>query len=431
MNIQGKTASEIFECVRSMIQARQLRAGDSLPPVRELAVALGVNRNTVASAYRRLVTSGIAFTQGRLGTIIRDPWRGGEQEGAAAETPLVDLADGNPNPAWLPDLGAALGARPYQPRLYGAPTVNPTLESHVRRWFAPDCPTPFEVDLTHGAVDAIERLLALELMAGDPVAVETPCFLSSINLLRNARLRALGVPVDGEGMQVEALEAALAQGARAVILTPRAHNPTGCSLSGKRARALSRVLARHPNVLVIVDDHFSLLSKHDYHSVLPRNAGRWALVRSFSKLLGPDIRVAAVASDASSARQLRQRLAPGTNWVSHLLQDVVEAAVTDPDNIRLLEGARADYVRRRQALEAALLAEGIACAGDGDGLNLWVPMPAGDREAAQALARVGWLVRHGDAFALGAPAGGLRITTARIEPEQCRRLAADLARILA
>ena len=386
MNIHGNTATEIFECVRSLIQSRQLVPGDSLPPVRELAVALGVNRNTVASAYRRLVTSGIAVTQGRLGTLVRDPHRASEQEGATAGTTLFDLGDGNPDPAWLPDLGAALRTRAYRPRLYGDATVNPTLEAHVRNWFGNDCPARFEVDLAHGAVDAIERLLALDLLAGDPVAVESPCFLSSINLLRSSRLRAIGVPVDGEGMDPQALAAALEAGAQAVILTPRAHNPTGCSLSRKRARALSQVLARHPNVLLVVDDHFSLLSTHDYHSVIPRNARRWALIRSFSKFLGPDIRVAAVASDPQTAGQLRQRLAAGTGWVSHLLQDIVEAAVTSPDNAALMAGARADYQRRRLALEAALRRRGMPCADGGDGLNVWVPLAAGDRELALALA---------------------------------------------
>lgn len=61
-------------------------------------------------------------------------------------------------------------------------------------------------------------------------------------------------------MQPGALEEALSNGARAVIITPRAHNPTGCSLSESRARAIREILARYPQVLVIVDDHFALLS---------------------------------------------------------------------------------------------------------------------------------------------------------------------------
>lgn len=423
MKIHGKTAAEIFECVRTLVQSRQLPPGQVLPSVRDLADELSINRNTVAAAYRRLVTTGIATTQGRSGTIIRNQTAIGEQEGAQVGTPLADLASGNPNPMWLPDLTTALAIRPYRPRLYGEPTVNPGLETFIRQWCAPDCPASFEVDLTHGAVDAIERLLTAYLMPGDKVAVESPCFLSSINLLRTSGLQAIGVPMDGEGMQVDGLEAALAKGAQAVILTPRAHNPTGTNLSEKRARALSRVLDKHPHVLVVVDDHFALLSNATYYSVIPRNASRWVLVRSFSKVLGPDVRVAAVASDAATSRLLRMRLASGTSWVSHLLQDMIEVTISLPETAELMADARADYVRRRELLESALQAQGIPFAAHGDGLNLWIPLRTDDVAVALALARHGWLVRHGEIFSVQELVRGLRITTSSLEPEVCQLLA--------
>ncbi|MFU1926320.1 transcriptional regulator PtsJ [Bordetella hinzii] len=421
MTIEGKTAAEIFDSVRAQAQAGALAPGMSLPPVRELAAALGVNRNTVAAAYKRLVAAGIAVAQGRLGTAIRQPDGPGEQEGQGADPELIDAASGNPNPAWLPELAAP--ARPR--RLYGEPTVNAGLAAYARAWCAPDCPGEFEVDITHGAVDAIERLLGACLVAGDRVAVEQPCFLSSINLLRLAGLQAVGVPVDEQGMQAAALEAALASGARAVILTPRAHNPTGCNLSASRAQALARVLARHPQVLVIVDDHFALLAEAPYFSVLGRGHPRWALVRSFSKALGPDLRVAAVASDPATSRLLRLRLAPGTHWVSHLLQDLVEATLARPQTQHLLARARKDYARRRHHLRHALQAQGVDGAWLGDGLNVWLPMED-DRALAEALARRGWAVREGQAFGVQAPVSGLRLTISTLDAAQCRRLARDV-----
>lgn len=62
--IVGKTASEIFDSIRHLVQSGALKPGDVLPPVRELAGKLSVNRNTVAAAYKRLVTSGTAISQG-------------------------------------------------------------------------------------------------------------------------------------------------------------------------------------------------------------------------------------------------------------------------------------------------------------------------------------------------------------------------------
>ena len=97
------------------------------------------------------------------------------------------------------------------------------------------------------SVGVRERLLCALLLPGDSVAIEDPCFLSSINMLRYAGFSPSPVPVDGEGMQPEALEEALRNGARAVIITPRAHNPTGVSMSRDRARSLAGILATAPS----------------------------------------------------------------------------------------------------------------------------------------------------------------------------------------
>ena len=167
------------------------------------------------------------------------------------------------------------------------------------------------------------------------------------------------------------------EGAQAVIITPRAHNPTGCSLGASRAKALRAVLARHPHVLVIVDDHFALLAQAPYHDVIPKNAQRWALVRSLSKALGPDLRLAFVASDAQTSNRLRLRLAGGTSWVSHILQDIAQGCLLDSRN-RQIKGAREDYARRRQQLAEALRGENIATAA-ADGLEPLVAAGRGRR----------------------------------------------------
>ncbi|WP_139104607.1 GntR family transcriptional regulator, partial [Gordonia sp. UCD-TK1] len=58
--ITGQTVQAIVQSVRDAIVSGRLRPGDSLPPIRELATELGVNRNTVAAAYRQLVSVGAA-----------------------------------------------------------------------------------------------------------------------------------------------------------------------------------------------------------------------------------------------------------------------------------------------------------------------------------------------------------------------------------
>src|SRR5699024_12671690 len=123
--------------------------------------------------------------------------------------------------------------------------------------------------LSAGAGDACEGLQGQALVRGDVVALEDPSVLSRRQTVRQAGYRALRVPVDEEGMRPEQLRAALEDGARAVVLTPRAQNPTGASLGPRRAEELRAVLAEHPYVLVVLDDYFSFLSRRPFRSPLP------------------------------------------------------------------------------------------------------------------------------------------------------------------
>ncbi len=431
MEITGTTAAEIFDSIRKLSQTGKLAPGQALPTVRDLAATLGINRNTVSMAYKRLVAAGIAVTQGRLGTVIRPQPQPGEQEGLLPGSPLTDLASGNPNPAWLPDIGALLASKPYRTRLYGEATLDPELEALARQRLAGDCAAPFEVNLTHGAIDAVERLLAAHLMAGDKVAVEDPCFVSSANTLRNAGLQPIGVPIDAQGMQADALEQALAQGAQAVIVTPRAHNPTGCSLSAARAQQLHAVLAQHPHVLTLIDDHFSLLATTRYYNIIPPGMHRWALIRSVSKAFGPDMRLAFVASDELTSQRLRLRLAPGMNWVSHLLQDAVIACLSSTKISTQIARASKDYAHRRKTLATALAEQDIAVAPPADGSNLWLPLQADSQQIAHKLAQHGWLTRAGEPFGVAAPVHGLRITTSTLDADTAHAFAQVLRRVLA
>ena len=96
--LAGKTASEIFDNIRHLVQSGGLLPGEVLPPVRELASQLAVNRNTVAAAYKRLVTSGLAVSQGRNGTAIKARDTLPALEGGDPTTPLNDISSGNPDP---------------------------------------------------------------------------------------------------------------------------------------------------------------------------------------------------------------------------------------------------------------------------------------------------------------------------------------------
>jgi len=429
LDISGRSASEIAESLRARIERGDLRPGDLLPPVRVLADGLGVNRNTVVAAYRQLAQAGVIVTLGRGGTRVAD-LSPVAQEGFAADSVLRDVGTGNPDPEFIPDLSQALAAMAGRPVLYGEPVIDPGLERWAHEWMSEGLAAAAEMRLTvtSGAADAVERLLAQALTRDDAVALEDPCFLTSIHTVRIGGYRPVPVPVDEEGMTVEGLRAALEQGVRAVVHTPRAQNPTGASLSERRAGELREALREHPYVLVIEDDHFSLLSRRPFHSLIARDHRRWALVRSVSKFLGPDMCLAVTASDPETAERLAMRLTPGTTWVSHLLQRLTHALVTDADTMASIERAGAHYASRNAAFVDRLTTEGVP-ADAGDGLNLWIPLPVPAREVSEQLMRRGWLARAGDDFALrdGGPSRRLRLTVHDLDDEDATRLAVDVA----
>ncbi|MFF0155949.1 aminotransferase class I/II-fold pyridoxal phosphate-dependent enzyme [Streptomyces sp. NPDC005263] len=432
MPISGTTAAEIVGSVRDQVASGVLAPQAMLPPVRALAAELGVNRNTVALAYRRLVEAGVAETRGRGGTVIAAvPQLAHEGVGVGGDS--VDLSSGNPDPQLLPDILAAARSGHYSQPLYGMPAVDKELAAWASADFAEDIEQPFRTLVAHGAVDATERLLNAYLARGDIVAVEDPCFLASIGTLRLSGYQSAPVQVDGAGMRPDALRAALEDGARAVVCTPRAHNPTGASLTEERAAELRAILTEHPQVLVIEDDHFSAVSARPYHRITPPTTARWALVRSVSKFLGPDLRLALVAADAESATRLEVRLSAGTTWVSRLLQHTVHELLVDPGVQELHEQARAAYADRSGLLIQRLHAHGIEVAHQPDGLNVWVELDVDGRSVVQALADRGWAVRPGHLFARDPSAyrGAIRITSATITEPQAEAFATELAAVVA
>ncbi|MDR6141609.1 DNA-binding transcriptional MocR family regulator [Microbacterium foliorum] len=426
--ITGTTAADIADSVRGLRDRGVLRAGSPLPPVRELAATLGVNRNTAVAAYRQLAQAGIVISRGRAGTVITG-LEAVAQEGYASDTVLRDVGTGNPDPRLIPDPSRALATVAGRPVLYGEPVIDRGLDEWAREWIASDIGhLDFGITVTSGAVDAVERLLAQALMRDDAVALEDPCFLASIHTVRLGGYRAIPVPVDDQGMTVQGLREALDAGVRAVICTPRAQNPTGASLTAARAAELRAVLADHPYVLIIEDDHFSMLSHRPYESLIGPEHRRFALVRSVSKFLGPDMCLAIAATDATTAERLAMRLSPGTTWVSHLLQRLTLTQLTDDAVVSRIAEAREHYAARNTAFADRLREQGLDSPAT-DGLSLWVRLPKPARVVAERLMRRGWLARTGDDFALderAEPSHHLRLTVHDLSEDDAETLVADL-----
>jgi DNA-binding transcriptional MocR family regulator len=321
-----------------------------------------------------------------------------------------DLATGNPDPALLPDVSRALRSLKGPPRLYGAEAIHPDLRAIATE--------AFEVDTSHlcvvnGGLDGVERVLAAHLRPGDAVAVEDPGFPAVVDVVRALGLTPLPVPVDAPD--------AIPEAARAVVVTPRGQNPTGAVLDTRRLRRALR-----PGLLLIEDDHLGPVAGVPARTATAGH-DRWAVIRSVSKWLGPDLRLAVVAGDPTTIRRVQGRQAVGPGWVSTLIQRAVAALWADPAAAALAERAAAVYGERRRALIAALGGHGIAATGD-SGLNVWIPVDHEDHAVAGLLA-AGWAVTPGARFRLASPPA-VRVTISTLEPDEAPRLAADLAALL-
>ena len=429
VKISGDSAQTIFESVRQLTKKGCLSPGDTLPPVRELAQQLGVNRNTVSSAYQRLSQAGIAITQGRLGTRICEDISAGEQEGTT-HTSLFDLADGSPHKSWLPDLNNVAALTKLDQFLYGEAPILPRVQAFGEAWFRPTCPDNFALTLCNGAIDTLERMIAAHLVPGDKFVVEDPCYISSANAIRLAGLQVIAAAVDSEGMRPEALEAALKKGAKGVLITPRAHNPTGVSVTQERAAQLKDILSGYPDVLVLEDDHFSLLATTPHYSVIPSTTINWAVFRSVSKGLGPDLRMAFVAADVETVKRINTRLAPGMSWVSRVLQALVYTCLTTETFQQHLNDAKTKCKARRDLLFRALKQEDVALTPAVDGLNVWIPVKKDSQAAAFALSQKGWLVRPGSSFDVEATSEAIRVSIQKMEPAMASKFAKDVAAVI-
>ncbi len=425
--LRGDNAVNISRSVEEAVSTGHIEAGAHLPPVRTLATHLGVSPATVAAAYRLLQERGVVVADGRRGTRVRPASPVAPPAAESLPPGVRDLARGNPDPALLPDLAAAARKAALRPRLYGEELNDAELLRLARRQFeADDVPAP-QVAIVSGALDGIERTLREHLRAGDRVAVEDPSFTGILDLLNALSLQPVPARVDDEGLIPSELRTVLKGNVKALIVTPRAQNPMGGALTEGRARQLRHLLASRDDLLLIEDDHAGPIAGAKYLTLADGSRDRWVVVRSVSKSLGPDLRLAVMTGDVRTLARVEGRQMLGIRWVSHLLQGIVATLWSDRRVHRQLEVAARAYTDRRTALLDALADRGIAAHGR-SGLNVWIPV-AEETAVVQALFRRGWAVTAGERYRMET-AAAVRVTVATLAPEEADAFAEDFADVL-
>jgi DNA-binding transcriptional MocR family regulator len=469
---------QLVDELRRRVQAGSLGPGERLPPVRGLATTLQVTPETVAGAYKRLVEEGYLRGEVGRGTFVaapplhaeEDPLAPFEAGGSlppfagppasansrellrlasrpgvvsfAASVAALDLAPVDALQQALSDTLTQDGATALQ---VGATQGYPPLRAAIARLLEQRGLYVDEssVCVTSGCQQGIDLAAKVFVGAGDAVLVEQPSFLGALEAFRARGARIVGVPVEADGLRVEALPA-LIQRHRPKLLycMPTYQNPTGRSLSSEKRRALLRIAAVYD--LPIVEDDSAGFFNLDQSSSAPPSikaedhAGYVIHLGTFSKLIGAGLRLGWLVADSAVFDKLVAAKYASDLSSDALVQRAVHRLLANGTLEAHLLTARATYRERRDTLLLALREPGALPPGaqfdaPEGGFNLWLELPRDGPGSTELFLEA---VRRGVAFVpgpfffsaggSGGPASsaalrGLRLSYSALEPPALRR----------
>lgn len=439
---------QLHRQLRELILSGTLQRGERIPPTRELAALLGVNRATVAAAYELLEQEGLIRGHVGRGSFVAGGPPGGGLDwekrlgpgavemrswGAGAR---ISFVSARPEEALLPvdEFRACCREVIESGEVAGLLQLgSPYGYGPLREWILEQARsdgtarTGDDVVVTSGcqqALDLLERVLA---RPGETVAVEDPVYPGLRDVFLRGGARIVGIPVGCGGIDLAALARTLErEPVAALAVTPNFQNPTGETMGLEARRELLR-LAQRARVAVIENDIYGPL-RYRGEDLPPLKrldeTGLVILVRSFSKLAMPGLRVGWVVAPRAVARRLAECKQIADLHSDHLAQAVLlrfaASGRLEAHRRRLVEAGRA---RLDAVLEACAkhLPEGSMHTRPEGGANLWVRLPE-PLDAERLLAKAeeaGVSYLPGRLFAVQrAETGGLRISFAGLAPEK-------------
>jgi len=410
-------AVQLYEQLRTAIVEGRLRPGDRLTPSRTVAADLRVARATVTEAYGRLSAEG--YIEGRAGggsTVSGAPSRVRTHSSVGALEPTrraAGLVQYDPEPTteapfdcrpghldlalfpvaqWRRSVQRTLNRAPGQ---YDEPAGTPALRAALANWVARSrgvtatAETTFVTSGAGHAIDLIARVLA---GPGTTVAVEEPGYPPVVALLRSQGLRVVGVPVDRDGMVVDAIPTQ----ARMVCVTPSHQYPLGMVMARRRRLELLQWATRAG--AAIVEDDYDSEFRHTVRPLEPLQLldrdGRVIYVGTFSKILSPALRIGFLVAPRTLMPALcatRQAV----DWCPPpATQEALTYFITDGYLDHHLRRTRRRYAERHRLMRLALdrfLPDGYRRLPAQAGLHLTVtgPRDPGDPDLAKVLRQQG------------------------------------------
>ncbi|MDQ3644963.1 MAG: PLP-dependent aminotransferase family protein [Actinomycetota bacterium] len=294
---------------------------------------------------------------------------------------------------------------------------------------------PEQVVATNGSMQADAFLFRLLVSPGDVVVVEAPSYDRTLLALRELGAEILAVPLQDDGVDVEALEQALEAGARPKLahIIPNFHNPAGCTLSGDKRRRLVELAERYDFVLFEDDPYVELRFAGEREPTMLSldSADRVVYASSFSKTVCPGIRVGYLAGPTEVIAQIRRMATTTYISPSMVSQAIVAEFCTSGAIERSIETVKSALRERRDVLCAALrrdLPEARFVVPEG-GYFLWVELPEGSDVAALAerAKELGVVFVEGTDFLLEGGENAFRIAYSGVRPDQIEESVSRLA----
>jgi 2-aminoadipate transaminase len=308
---------------------------------------------------------------------------------------VISFAGGMPDAGYFPhaeileivrDFDAVRMAAAYQ---YGPTPGYGPLISQVEEYLAArgiPC-SPDNIIITTGAQQGLHLAARIFINPGDTVVVENPSFVGGINAFLSCRARLLGVPLAGDGMDLDALEALLAREkgrVKFLYAIPNFQNPSGIAYSAGKRVGLLETVRRHGLILLEDDPYCELYFKgtsRDYASIKSIDNGKDVIyLGTFSKTLAPGFRIGYAVAD----RPIREKMELAKQSVdacSPMFSQVVAAEYLEKGYCaRYVEKMRKVYGEKCacmvKALEAHLPAA-VSFTRPAGGFFVWLTLPPG------------------------------------------------------
>lgn len=404
---------DLADTIIDDIKRGRLKPQDKLPGTRTLAQMLNMHRKTIDAAYQELISQGWLEARPSSGTFVAKDLPVILSEGPApiketssfTPTNLADrilfetsddvVSDGHPDPRLLPQADLANGFRSAVSSLKyahikqsadarGLKVLREAISDYLRQERGVSANAD-EIIVTRGSQMALYLSAMTCFKSGDRIAVEMPGYSQAWRAFEASGAQIVGIPVDENGLSIDALQSMLETGHcfRALYLTPHHHFPTTVSLSPERRVRLLELAKLH-DFLIIEDDY-----DHEYRYVgqplLPLIAQKdddlnIIHIGSFSKILFSGFRLGYLVATPKRVQDMARARSFMDRQGDYLVEKAMASLIEEGAIYRHANKARLLYEERLDYLLAGIeekLSRFVSVERPQGGLAVWIRLKSG------------------------------------------------------